>query len=36
MVKCYLRLIEEYRLREAAELLPFLRSFALPEWMEEK
>ena len=36
MVKCYLRLIEEYRLREAAELLPFLRSFALPEWMVEK
>ena len=33
MVKCYLRLIEEYRLAEAAKLLPEIRSFAEPEWM---
>ncbi len=33
MVKCYLRLIEEYRLEEAAKLLPEILSFADPEWM---
>ena len=33
MVKCYLRLIEEHRIREAAKLLPEIHAFAIPEWM---
>lgn len=33
MVKCYLRLIEEYRVEEAAKLLPEIKAFASPEWM---
>lgn len=33
MVKCYLRLIEEHRIRDAAKLLPEIQAFAVPEWM---
>lgn len=33
MLRCYLRLIEEGRVAEAAEALPEIEAFAVPEWM---
>jgi len=33
MIRCYLRLIEEHRVAEAAEAFPEIEAFAVPEWM---
>ncbi|MPN24825.1 hypothetical protein SDC9_172230 [bioreactor metagenome] len=33
MIRCYLRLIEERRVEEAAKLLPEIRAFETQEWM---
>ena len=35
MIRCYLRLVEEHRVAEAAELLPEIASFGSPEWMAD-